>query len=152
MGRMGRFKYHDLEVTFQQELAQAEDLVKKLPPPPPPSAGKDSIVLELSTGQEQPFVRPLSSFHAHGKDLRTLSQQAENSPRLAIESAWGLVVRALGRGDRRPLPDAESRLLGLLQALRDRASRLDCDAPTTDQARRFIDLACPLASRIEARG
>jgi hypothetical protein len=155
LGRMGRLKFRDLDVTFQQDLHQAEDLARKLPPPPPPplqAKAKDSIVLELSPGQDQPFVRQLSTSDAHLKDRQALLNLAEHAPRKAVETAWSRVAGALSRGDRRPLPETEAKLVGLLQTLRDRASKLDRDPPSIDEARRFVELASPLVLRIESRG
>jgi hypothetical protein len=152
LGRIGRLKYHDLEVTFQEELHQAEDLVRKLPPPSMPIKPNDSIVLELSPGHEQPFVRPLTAFDSHARDRQSLLRTAERSPRLAIDLAWNRVGQAIGRGGRPRFNEAETRLVELLKTLRERALRLDRDSPSTDEARRFVELACQLTSRIESQG
>lgn len=155
LGRIGRFKYHDLEITFRQELCHAEELARKLPPPtassPAPKAD-DSIILELHPGQDQPFFRRFSDVETRVKERRSLLQLAERSPRKAIESAWDQLGEVIGPGRNRRLSSDESRLIGLLQMLKDHAGVIDREPPTSDEARRFVELACPLRSRIEARG
>lgn len=151
LSRVGRLKYHDLEVTFQQDLHEAEELARSLPPPPPASRSKDSIVLELSPAREQPFVRPSSPYETPSRESEALGKLAEQSPRTAIEKAWNRLSQALERGDRRRMPESETRLVELLQDLRAHASRIDLRSPSGVEARRFVDLACALASRIESR-
>lgn len=100
---------------------------------------------------------------------------AARSPRDAVLDAWSEVSQALIRsatalGDRRAhapvvaedaaraladrghLPGPEARLVERLHALRDRAARGDDHPPTADDARRYVDLALPLAARIATLG
>jgi 16S rRNA A1518/A1519 N6-dimethyltransferase RsmA/KsgA/DIM1 with predicted DNA glycosylase/AP lyase activity len=151
LARVGQFKYGDLQVTFQQDLHEAEELAKSLPPPPPAPKGKDSIVLELSPARDQPFVRPLATFDAASREREALWKLAEHSPRKAIEKAGYRLSQALERRTDQPLSDAEARLVRILQDLSDHATRSDQKSPSNVQARRFVALACPLAMRIESR-
>jgi hypothetical protein len=153
LGRVGRFKYRDLEVTFQENLFHAEELARNLPPVPVPAIPhKDSIVLEIDPGKPQPFFRRPPMLNPRVEERQALLKLIDRSPGKAIEGGWNLVDRALSKADRGRLHEAEARLVGLLQAIKDLADRPDGQGPSIDEARRFVELACPLALRIEARG
>jgi len=175
LGRVGQFKYHDLEVTFHEDLRQAEELARSIPASP----AKGPIVLEIDPGECPPlvgqFIHDTPPPMAPPEDREALVKIAASSPREAVERAWGIVERSLDRlaaslGDRRIAnrsnPDAVTRflvdrgrlgvpealLVGLLQTLRGRAASLDDRSPSPDEARRFVDLALGVASRIVERG
>ena len=176
LGRVGQFKYRDLEVTFRDDLHQAEALARSIPAAP----ARGPVVLEVETSEAKPLVgqlivdaspAPLPS--SEGRDA--LLKLAARSPREAVESAWGLVSRALvrvatARGDRRAsglsnpeiaarflvergrLAGVEGALVKLLRTLRDRSARLDQPSPSPDEARRFVELAWKMVSRLEDHG
>ena len=175
LGRVGRFKYRDLEVTFQEDLRQAEELARSIPAPP----SKGPIVLELEAGEArtpvgQMIVDPSPSpSPVEGREA--LLKLASRTPREAVEAAWGFVGRALVRAatasgdgrapglsdpgvaarhlvDRGRLAGVEGKLVGYLRALRDRAARPGQPSPSPDDARRFVDLACHLVPRLEDHG
>jgi hypothetical protein len=175
LGRVGRFKYRDLEVSFREDLHQAEELARSIPAPPPSSP----VVLEIETGEAKPLVGQLigeiSPPPSPLEGRETLLNLAARSPREAVETAWGLVGRALVRVaaahgdfrasghsnpdlavrylvDRGRLADVEVMLVRLLRTLRDRSARLDQPSPSRDEARRFVDLAWKMASRLEDHG
>jgi len=184
MGRVGQFKYRDLEVTFREELRQAETLARALPTAAPLMASSPGgrVVLEAETSEppelggvilaepKGPTGRPAPAI---GRDA--LDRLAARSPRDAVLESWAAVGHALVKaaatlGDRRaPAPtraeDAarflvdrgwlagpEARLVDRLRALRDRAADPHDPDPGPDEARRYVDLAWPLAARIEALG
>ena len=107
LGRVGRFKYRDLEVTFRDDLHQAEELARSIPAPLP----KAPIVLEVDVDEAKPLVGRLigetSTPSSSTPDKReALLELAARAPRDAVEAGWGLVGRALVRaakasGDRR---------------------------------------------------
>ena len=176
LGRVGRFKYRDLEVTFREDLRQAEELARSMPAPPV----KGPIVLELDPGESKPLlvgrlIGDLTPPDAPPEGPESLLKLAASSPREAVERAWFVVGRALVRAaralgnrgdsgvstpdlaarflhDRGRLAGPEGLLVGLLRTLRDRAARTDQHPPTPDEARRFVDLALKTVSRIEGRG
>jgi hypothetical protein len=167
LGRVGWFKYRDLELSFRDNLHNAEEVARSIPAAP---ASKPTI-LELDAG-----VPPMLT----GGFLGDLSQRAipstdvaARTPRDVVESAWGevcntLVQAATGLGDQRvsgledpdvasrfliergALPKPEAMLVGLLRNLRERA-RLDPRPLSADDARRYVDLARKVAARIEVR-
>ena len=172
LGRMGQFKYRDLEMTFRDDLRQAEQLARAIPPPAP----KEAVVLEVAHDEARELggrliVSPTCSEAPAGSASPAI-EPAGRPPRESIESAWSVVTRALNKatsaeGDRRASgltnPDVAARflvdrgrlggpealLVGLLRTLRDRSNRLDQPPPSAEDARRFADLAHRVASRIE---
>jgi hypothetical protein len=182
LGRVGQLKYRGLEVTFHEELRQAEEVARSIPStasvpvPATLAAPRAAIVLEAETGEGPPLVGHLIGGPSPSTEGReALVRLAAISPRDAVEGAWCVVGRALVRmatalGDRKALglsnPDVAARflvdrgrlaapeamLLGLLRTLRDRAAGLDQIPPSPDEARRFVDLALTFASKIEERG
>ena len=174
LGRVGQFRYRDLEVTFRADLHQAETLARSIPESP----SKSPILLEIDPGEAKTLgghlIGDLSSSDASFEDREALEKLAARSPRKAIEEAWNVAGRALVRAaqaldDRRTKglshPDAavrflvdrgwlagpEAFLVGLLRALKDRAARADEPPPSTDEARRYVDLALGVASRIASK-
>ena len=174
LGRVSQFKFRGVELTFREDLRQAEELARSLPPLP----SSDSKILELGPAQTQPLGGQLIS-HFWPSNSRAnepheaLVEVAERSPRQAVEEAWSFVHRALirvaigvsdrlGHGhsdtdaavrylvDQARLVSGEAKLVGLLRRLSDRA-RLDPTPPSTEEARRFVDLALPFAREIEKR-
>jgi len=172
LARIGQVKYRNLEVSFRDDLRQAEALARSIP-------AKGRVVLEVESasvaelgggiiGEFRPAtVRPDVS--------DSLARLAAKSPRDAVLESWAIAGQALVRvattlGDRRaPAPtradDAarylvdrgwlagpEAQLVEQLRMIRDRVAHLDELAPSPDEARRFVDLALPLAARIEALG
>ena len=105
LGRVGRLRYRDLEVTFRDDLRQAEALAKSLPIAPEPARPPASpiplpaIVLEAGRDEDRviagrmigdlgpPAPRPV-------EDREALVGLARESPREAVEAAWGVVGRA----------------------------------------------------------
>jgi hypothetical protein len=176
LGRVGQFKYRDLEVSFREDLHQAEELARSIPAPPP----RSSIMLEAETGEAKPLMGQLIGDispppPSPPEDREALLKLAARTPREAIEAAWGLVGRALVRVatahgdlrapvhanpdlavrhlvDRGRLAGVEGMLVRLLRTLRDRSARLDQPSPSREEARRFVDLAWKLASRLEDHG
>ena len=53
LGRVGQFKYRDLELTFRDDLRQAEQLARAIPPP----ASKGSVVLEVAPDEAKELSR-----------------------------------------------------------------------------------------------
>ncbi len=151
LGRMGRFKYHDLEVTFRQDLRQAEELARKLPPASQSAKADDSVILELHPGQNQPLIRRFSDVDSGGKQRQSLLKLAEQSPRQAIETAWAHVGETLDLVGAHRISPEESQLVALLRSLKIRVATIDHEPPTPDEARRFVELACPLISRIKSQ-
>jgi hypothetical protein len=153
LGRVGRLKYRDFEVTFQENLFHAEELARNLPPVPVPAIPhKDSIVFEIDPGKPQPFFRRPPMLNARAEERQTLLNLVERSPGKAIEGGGIWSTAHSRRPIESALHEAEARLVGLLQAIKDRADRPDGQGPSANEARRFVELACPLALRIEARG
>ena len=166
MGRVGQVKYRDLELTFRDDLRQAEALAKSIPPLPP---SKNAPVLEVDVHEGKTLTG-----HLIGDYPAIESPTTTGSTREAIDDAWKGVVRALLRaatvpGDRRAsshldpavaarvlvdqgrLPATGSLLVAHLRALRDRANRPDEPDPSADDARRFGELSRHLAASIEPR-
>ena len=177
MGRLGQLKYRDLEVTFRDDLHQAEELARSIPSPAPRAA----IMLEVDVDEAKPLVGRLIGGTSTPPTMTPESREslldlAARAPREAVETAWGLVGRALVRsakasGDRRAsaglansdvaarylvdrgrLTGVEGVLIRLLRTLRDRSARLDQPPPSPDEARRFVELATKMASRIDDHG
>ena len=73
--------------------------------------------------------------------------KAQGDRRTPASTSSELATRFLV--DRGRLAPGEGMLVGLLRTLRDRAARLDQAPPSADDARRFVDLALRLASRID---
>ncbi len=182
LGRVGQFKYRDLELTFRDDLRQAEQLARSVAPPPTPTPTPTkggSVVLEVAAEPAKELsgrliVAPASS-HEVEDDAESPLNLVDRSPREAVEAAWTILQTALARatsslGDRRATgptnPDIAARflvsrghlagpealLVGLLRTLRDRARRLDQPAPSAEDARRFVNLALPFASKIGQLG
>lgn len=155
LGRVGQVKYRDLELTFREDLHQAEQLARSIPPP----AEKGPVVLEVSVDGPEPLrgrlIAPPSGPEGSPSDRSDSPEDlAGRRPRQAVEAAWGLVSRAISKHER-----ASGRahagfapLVDLLQKLRDRASRPDQPPPSPDDARRFVALARRVAERIEELG
>ncbi len=181
LGRVGRVKYRDFEMTFHEDLHQAESLAKAIAPGPAPR-----VVLEVGQGEPIELAGSMigdlggvvvaSIVPPGSRGGEGLARIAARSPREAMLGGWDEVGRALlaasaRLGDRRaPSPtravDAldslvargwlagpEARLIERLRAIRDRVARLDeaSPAPTPDEARRYLDLALPAAARLDAR-
>ncbi len=175
LGRIGQFRYRDLEVTFRAELQQAESLARSMPPAPP----KQAAVLEIEPGGFVPLARPLlgdvTRPVAPLREREELMAKAARSPREAVAGAWDVVTEAIVRTaqsvaergvsrlddpdtalrylvDRGWLTGAEAMLVGLLRSLHDRAASPDRTAPSVDEARRFVELSLEVAGRIERKG
>jgi hypothetical protein len=175
LGRIGQVKYRDLELTFRDDLRQAEQLARSIPPP----AAKGTVVLEVATDEAKPLVGRLIVSPSPSEGLSAGAESpagpAGRSPREAVEAAWGAVALTLARtskaeGDRRApasmnptlaarslvdrgrMAQAEGLLVGLLRTLRDRAVNPNLPSPSAEDARRFVDLASRVASRIEEVG
>ena len=145
LGRVGRVKYRDLELTFRDDLRQAEELAKAIPPPP-----KGALALEVAPDEAGPLVGRMIA----PLDRRNPPGELDEHPREAVGAAWGLVARALAHSPKFNRVSAAmdrdlDAIIGRLRALRDRAARPDQPAPSHDDARRFIALARRVAARIE---
>ncbi|WP_435007286.1 hypothetical protein P12x_004620 [Tundrisphaera lichenicola] len=173
LGRIGRVKYRDVEVTFREDLRQAESLARSIP-----SQGR--VILEAdSTGlvasPQGEIIGDRRPALARHPEQDRIERMAAQSPLDAMIEAWSVVGQSLMKaasnlGDRRaPAPlrpeDAsrylvdrgwlvgpEAHLVERLRMIRDRLVQGDLLTPTPDEARRFVNLAFPLASRIEALG
>ncbi len=175
LGRIGQFRYRDLEINFRAELHQAETLARSIPAPPP----KDPVLLEIDPGETKPFGGPFvgnpSVSVVGSEDRERLVNLAKSSPREAVAGAWDVAAQALVRTaqaladrkmsgllnadsalkflvDRGWLTGPEAMLVGLLRTLKDRAGHQQETAPTADEARRYVGLVLDLATKIEARG
>jgi hypothetical protein len=155
LGRIGKVKYRDLELTFRDDLRQAEQLDRSIPPP----AAKAAVVLEVAPDEARPLGGRLivSPSTSDGSPERHDSPENPDlsRPRETIEAAWGVVALALARTSKLNRGSAVTnpevgKLVGLLRSLRDRAARLDQPPPSPEDARRFVDLARRAAARIEA--
>jgi hypothetical protein len=170
IARIGQLKYRDVEVTFRDDLHKAEALARSIPAQP-------RAILEAESGSSAPMLggeiigglKPVSPIRDE------LDRLASKSPREAVLEAWSMVGQALIKassklGDRRaPAPiraeDAsrylidrgwlagpEAQLVERLRVLRDKVAHAEEIAPSVDEARRFVELALPLVSRIETLG
>ncbi len=181
LGRVGQVKYRDFEMTFHEDLHQAETLAKTIAPVAAPR-----VVLELGNGEPVELAGSMigeiggvvvaSIVPPSARGAEALERIAARSPREAMLGAWDEVGRSLlaasaRLGDRRgPLPNRavdaikslvgrgwlagpEAKLVEQLRAIRDRVAGLDevSKAPTPEEARRYIDLALPAAARLDAR-
>ena len=149
MGRVGKLKYRELELTFREDLHEVERLVKVMPTP--------AVLPELAGDEGEPLCGRLivSSINVvepaeHGQNPPV---ESDLGPREAVEVAWSRVAGSLaevGRvGERRHWPGPEGRAVGLLRDLRDRASRPDQPPPSAEDARRYVAAAHRLGSRID---
>lgn len=169
LARVGRVKYRDVEVTFRDDLRQAEVLARSVP-------AQGRLVLEVEPGGPGPdFGGAIIGGLAPVPRPEGLDRLAARSPRDAVLEAWSAVGKALLKaaatlGDRRaPAPtraeDAarfladrgwlagpEAQLVESLRRLRDRVADHDDLVPSAEEARRFVDLALPLAARVEKLG
>lgn len=173
LGRVGHVKYQDLEVTFRDEIRKAEALAASVPSAP----AKPKVSLELVAASDAPDLggqilaaKPLKA--EGGGSRERLVRLASFSPREAVLSAWDEVSQmllkvAVAQGDRRSpaslrAEDAarflvdrgwitanEAQLIDRLRVLCERVVHRD-DAPSPDEARRFVDLALPVVARLEA--
>lgn len=165
LGRVGQFKYRDLELTFRDDLRQAEQLARSVPPPA--SAVKGSIVLEVAPEETKELVgRLIVSPSSAGASIAL-------APREAVAAVWERVARALVRAtsaegdrqasgltnpdvaarflvDRGRLPAPELLLVGLLRTMKDRAADLREATPSAEDARRYVELADRFAARLDA--
>ena len=150
--RVGRVKYRELEVTFRTDLDRAEALAKTMVSKPevrpeahdllgrPPG----SVILE---SQPAEGLGGLNS----SADL-VLLDLAEVAPVEAMAAAWTRLARTRSTGKVSRATTKEQELMGLLDEIREKASWLKAEqAPSALEARRYLSLACPLASRIGAR-
>ncbi len=153
LARVGQVKYRDFEMTFREDLHQAEALARTVVAAPPPR-------MLLEVGQGEPVELAGSMIADAGgvvvappaapqppRDLERLARIVDRSPREAILGAWDEVQRALNAasarlGERRGggpgrsvdaihllagrgrLEGPELKLVERLKAIRDRASRL----------------------------
>jgi hypothetical protein len=153
LGRVGTVKYHDLELTFREDLHQAEELARSIPPP----ASESPVVLEVAHEEAEPLgghlIVPLSS-SARSPRRRDLTKDLTGSrPREAVEAAWDVLARAssLKRAKASTHPKLDE-LIDLLRSLRNRATRADQPQPTPKDARRYVDLARQVVATIEELG
>jgi hypothetical protein len=153
LGRVGMVKYRDLELTFREDLHQAEELARSIPPP----AAKDPVTLEVAPDEAKPLggrliVPPsMPDGLPYRRDLT--KDLAGSSPREAVEAAWSVVARASSL--KRATASTHSNLgeiVGLLRRLRDRATRADQPQPSSEDARRYVVLARQVAATIEGLG
>ena len=177
--RLGRVKYRDLELTFREDLRQAEALARTIPAvaaaalapapgqvilegdtTPGPNLGGAMIVAAMPTDP---------SAKGKGKDATVAP-----SPREMISQAWEELVQTLIRaaarvgGRRTPAPsradDAvlyltgrgwlsvdESRLFAGLSKLRDQVDQLDGAVIGVEEARRFVEAAKRLTARVASK-
>jgi hypothetical protein len=152
LGRVGRVKYRDLELTFREDLHEVERLVRVMPTPAVPA-----VLPELAGDEAEPLcgrliVSPITVVEpAERGETRPVESNLE--PREAVAVAWNRVAGSLadsGRsGERRHWPGPEGRAVGLLRDLRDRAARPDQPPPSAEDARRYVAAAHRLASRID---
>jgi len=171
--RVGHVKYREVEVSFRDDLRQAEALARSIP-----TQGR--VVLEVEPGESGPSLGgpiigglgPAAPRHQSHDGLDLL---AARSPRDAVLDAWASVGQALLKaavtlGDRRaPAPlradsaarylvdrgwlaGPEAQLVERLRMLHDRMAQVDDLIPSADEARRFVELALMLACRIESLG
>jgi hypothetical protein len=154
LGRVGQVKYRDLELTFREDLHKAEQLAGSIPTP----AAKGPVLLEVARDEAEPLIgrliSPPSTPDGPLRRRESLEGMAVSRPREAIEAAWGLVSRASKPKLRRMAaasPDLAS-LVSRLKALRDRAARPDQPPPSPEDARRFVDLARRVATKVEEHG
>jgi hypothetical protein len=155
LGRVGMVKYRDLELTFREDLHQAEELARSIPIPPP--AAKDSVTLEVALDETKPLGGRLivpPSMPDGSPCRRDLTKDLAGSrPREAIEAAWGVLAQtsSLKRAKASTHPNLDA-LVGLLRSLRDRATRTDRPQPSPEDARRYVDLARQVAATIKELG
>jgi hypothetical protein len=152
MGRIGQVKYRDLELTFRENLHQAEQLARSIP-----STDKGSVVLEVARDEPELLtgtllVAPSMSVLAL-KPAESSEFLAGSCPHETIEAAWGVLARVSKRKRGWASSNPEiARLVDLLRTLRERAVRPDAPPPSPEDARRFVDLTRQVASRIEELG
>jgi hypothetical protein len=150
LGRVGRVKYRDLELTFGDGLQRAEQLAQSLPP----MAEKPSIILEAAVDTAEPLVGQMISplLAADGPAERTTNPIGLR-PRDMIEAAWGDVARASKAPGRKPTTGANlGELVDLLSTLRARAKSPDQPGPSPEHARRFAEVTRRVVARIEQLG
>jgi hypothetical protein len=180
-GRLGRVKYRDLELTFREELRQAEVLARSLPAAPPadsmvvPAVGQPLLEAAKNEGPSLTGSMIVSAMpnepDAKGRGMMPSDTM---SPRESILAAWWELGQALIRvaakvGDRRsPTPERaddafrflaksgrlnpdEIRLYEGLAKLRDQLDRLDGASIGPDESRKFIGAASRLLSRVVSR-
>jgi len=177
LGRMGRLKYRDLELTFGADLRQAEELARSIPSAPAPAPASASALPSPATGATKGAV--LLEVEASGpndlggeiigkprgpgrrladREREGLAQLAGRSPRDAVFEAWaaigqGLVKAAATRGDRRA--PAPLRVEDAARFLVDRGWLVGPEAQLVERLRairdRVADLAGPPPTPEEAR-
>ena len=154
LGRVGRVKYRDLELTFREDLHQAEQLARAIPP-----ADKPPVVLEVVDGQAKPMLGRLivtpSSPDPSIERPGSPESPAVRNPRESIEAAWGVLARSLERVSsqrrrRTTMDPGLAKLVGLLRTLGHRATRLDQPPPSVEDARRYAQLAMGVVARVDA--
>jgi hypothetical protein len=177
-GRLGQLKFRELEVTFREDLRQAEALAQSIPGSPKLAPVPGRVLLEADEDSGPTLggtmivgggASPEEISRDEGKD-----RPAPRSPREAIAGAWAdlgaaLVRAASSLADRKsPAPtrpaDAarflsgrgwlvgdEARLFVVLEQLRERADHYDGVAIGPDEARRFVELSSRLTARIIAK-
>ena len=152
MGRVGKVKYRDLELTFREDLHEVERLVRVMPSPAVPA-----VLPELAGNEAEPLcgrliVSPTTLVEPTERG-ETPPVASDLDPREAVEMAWSRVAGSLADvglvGERRHWPGPEGRAVDLLRDLRDRASRPDQPPPSAEDARRYVAAAHRLASRID---
>ena len=157
LGRIGQVKYRDLELTFREDLHNAEQLARSIPP----AAGKASVLLEVADDESRPLVGRLIVSPSPSEESRSDSTAPVamdlGQPREAIEAAWVHLTRSLARSSKRKKSPASTNpkvdaVVSLLRTLRDRAARPELPEPSAEDARRFVELANRIASRIEEVG
>jgi hypothetical protein len=168
--RLGSVKYREVEVTFRDDLHQAEVLARSIP-------AKPKVMLEIESGSSAPRLggEIIGDLKPAGPIHQGIDRLTSRSPRDAVLEAWAMVGQALIKsasalGDRRaPAPlrpeDAarylidrgwlagpEAQLIVRLRMLRDRVANAREITLSADDARRFVELALPMVSRIETLG
>ena len=94
LGRIGQVRYRDLELTFRDDLRQAEPLARSIPPP---AATKAPVLLEVAPDEAKPLGGRLIVTPSAGEGQPSAAELTGGSPREAVEVP-GNVVR------RRPRP------------------------------------------------
>ncbi len=176
LGRVGQFKYRDLELTFRDDLRQAEQLARSVPPLA--STAKGSIVLEVAPEETKELVGRLIVSPSSAVAVPPSAEAGASvalAPREAIAAAWERVVRALARAtstegnrrapgltnpdvaarflvDRGRLAAPESLLVGLLRTMKDRAADPREATPSAEETRRYVELADGFVARLDAPG
>jgi hypothetical protein len=144
LARLGQVRYHGVELTFRDELRQAEAMASNLvasvlPPPVIPQAADDATKNLVGTLLEPVALQPASRSEAERETLVTL---ARRSPRSAVLEGWSTLALAVARASSRGrLGALEADLVGRLRGMRDRVDKAEAPAPTAEEARRFVELA-----------